>query len=103
MNQSLQACYTKIRDIIKIAGYNLAMQDQVVKSTFLQGIFLELALAIRSSPIVLTLEQKVDYTHCYWTTRNSGQQDVYQATLPNHLRKNNVLKTVLIPTEPPKA
>ena len=60
-------------------------------------------MAIRSSPIALTLEQKVDYAHRYWTARNPGQQDVYQATLPNYLRKNNIPKTEPIPTEPPKA
>ena len=86
-----------------MAGYDPAVQNQVAESTFLQGIFPELALAIRSSPIALTLEQKVDYAHRYWTARNPGQQDVYQATLPNHLRKNNVPKTEPIPTEPPKA
>src|SRR5665213_1863518 len=87
MNQSPQAYYTKIRDIIEMAGYDPAVQNQVEESTFLKGIFLELALAIRSSPIALTLEQKVDYAHRYWTARNPGQQDVYQATLLNHLRK----------------
>ena len=86
-----------------MARYDPAVQNQVAESTFLQGIFSELALAIRSSPIALTLEQKVDYAHRYWTARNPEQQDVYQATLPNHLRKNNVPKIESIPTEPPKA
>ena len=35
MNQSPRAYYTKIRDMIEIAGYVAAVQDQVAESTFL--------------------------------------------------------------------
>ena len=66
MNQSPRAYYTKIRDMIEIAGYVAAVQDQVAESTFLQGLMPELALVIRSTPTTLMLEQKVDYAHRYW-------------------------------------
>ena len=47
-NQSPRAYYTKIRDMIEVAGYIDAVQDQVAESTFLQGLTPELALVIRS-------------------------------------------------------
>ena len=65
MNQSPQAFYTQIRDLIETAGYDLAIQDQVAETTFLQGLMPELKLAIKSLPVTLTLEQKVNYAQCY--------------------------------------
>jgi len=102
MNQSPRAYYTKIRDMIEIAGYVAAVQDQVAESTFLQGLMPELALAIRSTPTTLTLEQKVDYAHRYWLVRNPGHQDVYQSMLPKHLRREELPKISSIPAAAPR-
>ena len=61
-----------IRDIIELAGYSEIVQDQVAETSFMQGLHPELALAIRSSPMILNLEQKVDYAHRYWIARHPG-------------------------------
>ena len=57
----------------------------------------DLALVIRSIPTILILEQKVDYVYRYWLIQNLGHQDVYQSMLPKHLRREELLKTSLIP------
>ena len=77
--------YTKIRHMIDLAGYADAVKDQVAESAFINGLGHELSLTVRSSPLPLTLEQKVEYAHRYWTNRNPGK-DVLQQVLPNKLR-----------------
>ena len=62
--------YTRIRHLLPLAGYADAVRDQVAETVFMNGLHKEIALAIRSSPTVLNLTNKVDYAHRYWTARH---------------------------------
>ena len=84
MNESPLTFYTKIRHAVGLAGYAAALIDQVVEQAFMNGLHKELALQVRSSPMVLTLLQKVDYAQRYWAACNPGM-DVMQQILLNSL------------------
>ena len=73
INQSPQEFYTRICEIIEIAGYDNAVKDQVAETAFMQGLHPEIALQLRSSIIPLTLTQKVEGAHRYWSVRHPGQ------------------------------
>ena len=65
MSEDPNTFYTRIRHQIVLADYPDAVQDQVAENTFMKGIHQEIALAIRSIPMVLDLVQKVTYTQRY--------------------------------------
>ena len=46
INQSPREFYTRIRDIIEVAGYADAVQDQVVETMFIQGLVPDLIMAV---------------------------------------------------------
>ena len=74
INQLPREFYSRIHDIIEVARYADAVQDQVAETMFMQVLVPDLIMAVRSTPTALTLEQKVDYAHRYWTARHPGQQ-----------------------------
>ena len=63
------------------------MQDQVAETTFMNGLHKEIAMAIRSSPTVLDLQQKVDYAHRYWIARNPNKNVILPEKLRTTVRK----------------
>ena len=65
--------YTRIQHLITLAGYADAVLDQVAETVFMNGVHKEIVLAIRSSPVALNLQQKVDYAHRYWVTRHPSK------------------------------
>lgn len=85
MNESPQAFYTKIRHLIDLANYADAVKDQVAETAFVNGLQRELADLVQTAPMVLTLTQKVDYAHRYWTRRNPTA-NIWQQTLAPNLR-----------------
>ena len=79
--------YTRIRHMIFLAGYADAVRDQVAETTFMNGLHKEIAMAIRSSPTVLDLQQKVDYAHRYWIARNPNKNVILPEKLCTTVRK----------------
>jgi deoxyuridine 5'-triphosphate nucleotidohydrolase len=83
LTESPLAYYTKLRHLIDLAGYDPAVKDQVAEAAFMSGLQREIALHIRSSLTPLTLPQKVDGAHRYWTARNPTVNTFQQVLDPN--------------------
>src|SRR5437588_5876384 len=89
----------KIRHLINLVGYANTIKDQVAETAFMNELTKELAIAVRSSPVALNLAQKVDYTHQYWTTRNSTTT-TFQQVLAPHLQSSVAGPSIILPIAP---
>src|SRR5277367_391419 len=83
MDESLLAFYQRIRKIIQYAGYADAVQDQVAKSAFTNGLFKELQMLVRSTPTPLALNQKVEYAQQYWSAQHPEHDALEQVLNPS--------------------
>ncbi len=80
MKESPNDFYTRIRYQIHLAGYADALRDQVAENIFMKGVHKQIALAIRTTPTVLDLTQKIAYAQRIWTTNNPNQYSFEQVT-----------------------
>ena len=101
MNESPLTFHTKLRHAVALAGYADGIRDQVTEQAFMAGIHRELALTVRSSPIVLNHQQKLEYAQRHWAVRNTNQ-DIMQQVLPTimqqDMREPTIAQAILPPT-----
>ena len=73
---------------MELAEYPPAVAGQIMETTFTNGLHPEIALAIKSSLLPLTPEQKISVAQRYWTARCpiGGHHTVYQV-LTSELQK----------------
>ena len=85
--------YNKIRHLIELSGIAENAQESTAENAFLNGIHRELLMAIKSSPVILDLQAKVNFANRYWTARNQGI-DLYEQVLPAKL-KDKIPRTTI--------
>ena len=85
INEDPSTFATRIQHCIDLAEYNEGVNEQIMESTFLNGLHPEVSLAVRSTPTILSPAEKVGYAQWYWTARRpaGGMQTIQQALTPD--------------------
>ena len=78
MNENPQSFYTRIRHLITLAGYPPNVQDLIAENIFIKGIHQEIAIAIKSTPEPLNLNQKIRYAQRIWSARNPTYSQAFR-------------------------
>ena len=91
--------YTRVREMIDLAGYNDAVKDEIAENAFLSGIQPALTKMVRAAPLPLDLDQKVDYAHRLWVSDHPYENIMHQ-NMPSQLQ--NVLKDKPLSSQAPQ-
>ena len=67
INEDPATFNTRILDQITLTGYVPAIAQQLAETTFINGLYPEIAMQIRSAPVVQTAAEKVAYVQRYWS------------------------------------
>ena len=95
--ESPNAFYTRVRHLVDLAGYAVAVKDQVAENAWISGLHSEIRVMIRATPIALTLAQKVGYGQHYWTAHNPGEGMPPQQLGPRRPWENNIYEPAIPP------
>src|SRR3954453_1787657 len=94
LNESLVTFFQRICHNISLAEYPAAVVDLVAETSFMNGLHLELASQVRTSPVTLNLQGKVDYAQRIWLDKNpQAGGNVFQQSLAPHLQQKAAIET----------